>query len=1163
MEVLSRPRRLTVPGGAASVAALPMTLHPSIRAWRAGAALWLVSVVSAQAQTVAPIVVPRLTHPGAGQTIYILMPDRFANGDPANDRGGIAGGPEQHGYDPTRTGYFHGGDLAGVIKQLDYIQGLNVSTIWTTPPFKNNPVQSGSAGYHGYWITDFLNIDPHFGTNADYRELLRQAHARGLRVYLDIVVNHTGDILKYPGEQYGYLDTKTTPTRDASGKAFDERALAYNGLPASSAEVGRRVPSPPEAHGAERSPRPTSEPSTHAEFPALDARTSFARPPIVPPGLAQAKNPAWLNDPTLYHNRGNSTFAGESATRGDFVGLDDVMTEHPRVVHGFIDVFGQWLEWGVDGFRIDTMRHVNAAFWQAFNPAMRAKARALGRPDFLQFGEVMNEVGDVAYLSEFSTGTMPADSTTDFGFAAAARKFVSQGGPAASLEDFFLRDDYYTDHDSNVHASVTLLGNYDIGRWGYFLLQDNPGAPLEQIADLARLGHGLMYFSRGMPVLHYGDEQGMLGAGGNDQQARETMFPTQTPAYRDAKLLATTRTGADDKFDPTHPFYRLFARLGQLRREHAALRTGAMILRPTAEPALFAFSRIDRTERAEYLAVFNASRTATLTVSIPTSQPAGAKLAPLFDSRAADFVGQETLPADAHGAARVTLAPLQFALWRAERPLAAPAAAPAIALVTPAADAALTFGSREVDDLVFPSRREIRAEVSNTDGFAEVTFAMTRASRPGQVELFGTDDAPPYRVFWTPPADLAPDEKLEFIATVNDLRGHTAAAKVSGITVAPADSKTSGTTASRAAAIQFGIAHAKCPKFTTQPPPQVTIAFGSELKLTAVAEGSGDLEYQWYRDGELLRGATSATLVIPQAVTAQSGRYRVAAHNLAGTTLSSETLVTVGTARLVRHAAFPSQFAGPRHVDVWLPPGYHANADDRYPVLYMHDGQNLFDPSLSYGGVTWGIDEAMHRLIAAGKTRGAIVVGIWNNGYDRLADYMPRQAVTAPELTLWPNGPRLASAAIKSDGYLKFIVEELKPFIDRTYRTQPDRAHTSIMGSSMGGLISAYALAQYPDVFGAAGCVSTHWPIGDGCAVEYFAKALPKAGAHRVYFDFGTATLDALYEPFQQRMDAALRTLGYTEGRDWLTKKFPGAEHNEKAWAARVDLPLEFLLTDK
>lgn len=819
-----------------------------------GPALLLAAAAGSLAAETAPVVMPRFTHPGAGQTIYILMPDRFANGNPANDTGGLSGGPNDTGFDPTDVGYFHGGDFPGLIGKLDYLWGLNVTTIWTTPPFKNNPVQNGSAGYHGYWITDFLNLDPHFGTNDEYRAFVREAHARGLRVYLDIVVNHTGDIIQYAGGKYGYVDAKGTPTRDAAGQPFDERAAAYNGL------------------------------GDPAAFPALSAEHSFAYPPVVPAGRERVKNPAWLNDVTLYHNRGNSTFFGESATRGDFGGLDDLMTEHPRVVRGMIDIFGQWVEWGVDGFRIDTMRHVNAAFWQAFNPAIRARARALGRPDFLQFGEVMLDRIDVPYLSEFSTGTMPVDATTDFAFAGAARRFVSQGGPAAALADFFYRDDYYTDHDSNAHSSVTLLGNYDISRWGWFLLQDNPGAPPEQLADLVRLGHGLMYFVRGMPVLHYGDEQGMLGRGGNDKQAREDMFPAQAADFRTAPLLGTTRTGKDDKFDTNHPFYRLFAQLGRLRQDHAALRTGAMIPRPTAEPTLFAFSRIDRGELVEYVVAFNNSRTAAVTASIPTSQPAGGTLAPVFDSRSPVPRITATLTADPQGAVRVTLAPLQFAVWRADRSLPGTFTNPKIRFATPAAGAMLTFESQETDDLLFPGRRELRAEVTGTDGVAEVTFVMSRASRPGQFELLGTDDAAPYRIFWSPPADLAPGEKLEFTATVNDLRGHVASTSVAGITVSPGR-------------VPFGIAGAKSPVLTRHPPARVTVAPGTGLTLAAAAEGSGELEYQWYLNDAPVRGATAATYVAPKTAASPAGRYRVAVHNLAGTVLSGETVVGIDSGR--------------------------------------------------------------------------------------------------------------------------------------------------------------------------------------------------------------------------------------------------------------------------
>ena len=1075
-------------------------------------------VTLAEGQPAPAVSVPRFTHPGAGQTFYLLMPDRFANGRTDNDTGGITGGPEVSGFDPTRIGYYHGGDFAGLTAKLDYIKALGTTAIWTTPPFKNNPVQSGSAGYHGYWILDFLNVDPHLGTNDEFREFVRQAHARGMKVYLDIVVNHTGDVIYYEGGKFAYRDKASAPYRNANGQPFDERVLAYNGL------------------------------NDPAAFPLLSAKTSFPYVPLLPSGQEHAKNPAWLNDVTLYHNRGNSTFAGENAVLGDFVGLDDIFTEHPRVVQGFIAVFSEWLGWGVDGFRIDTMRHVNTAFWQAFLPAIRAKARALGRPDFLQFGEVMNEAGDVAYLSEFSTGTIPGDATTDFAFAAAARKFVSQGGPAAALTDFFNRDDYYTDHDSNAHSSVTLLGNYDIGRWGYFLQQDNPGAPPAQLADLVKLGHGLLYLARGMPVLHYGDEQGMIGRGGNDQQAREDMFASRAPAYATAPLLATTRTGADDKFDPSHPFYRLFAKLGALRAGQPALRTGAMIPRPTSEPGLFAFSRVERRERVELVVALNNSRTATLTASVPTSQPAGAKLARLFDSHTPDGAGDEILTADATGAVRVTLAPLQFAVWRATAALPGSATPLHIALVTPATGASLGFSSREVDYLIFPSRREIRAEVTGGDGVAEVTFAMSRKSRPGQFELLGTDDTAPYRVFWQPPADLAPGEELEFIATVNDLRGYQEAARVGGIKIAPTT-------------VAFGIPGAKTPRLVTPAPAAVKVAGGAALTLAVQAEGTGPLEYQWLHDDEEIAGATAATYAVPQASAADAGQYRVLVHNLSGTTISSATTVTLTDAgNIVKYFAFPSKFVSPREIDVWLPPGYDAAPAERYPVIYMHDGQNIFNPATGYGGGCWEVDRAMCRLMQTDKVRGAIIVGVWNTGMDRYPEYMPRQAVRGKEVVFLPGFPTAPVERISSDAYLKFLVEEVKPFIDRTYRTQPDAAHTFVMGSSMGGLISGYALVEYPQVFGGAGCVSTHWPSDDGSAIEYFAKHLPAPGKHRIYFDYGTATLDASYEPYQQRMDQAMRAAGYTEGRDWVTKKFPGAEHSEKSWRERVEIPLTFLL---
>ena len=266
------------------------------------------------------------------------------------------------------------------------------------------------------------------------------------------------------------------------------------------------------------------------------------------------------------------------------------------------------------------------------------------------------------------------------------------------------------------------------------------------------------------------------------------------------------------------------------------------------------------------------------------------------------------------------------------------------------------------------------------------------------------------------------------------------------------------------------------------------------------------------------------------------------------------------TGSLRTHESVSSKFVDARRVDVWLPPSYGEDPSRRFPVLYMHDGQNLFDPALSYIGVDWGVDEAMTRLAAEGSVREAIVVGVWNTP-KRFQEYMPAKAITESGLPEdWPDMAWMTKERIVSDDYLRFLVEELKPFIDSSYRTLPGRDDTFIMGSSMGAFISLYALTEYPGVFGGAGCVSIHWPLGDGIVIDYLARHLPARGANRIYFDFGTATLDAGYEPYQRRVDAMLRAAGWREGIDFLTRKYPGAEHSERAWRARVEVPLEFLL---
>ena len=313
------------------------------------------------------------------------------------------------------------------------------------------------------------------------------------------------------------------------------------------------------------------------------------------PGNVNHKVPEWLNDVTLYHNRGDTTYIGENSLYGDFVGLDDLFTEDQRVVDGMKEIYKQWItDFRIDGFRIDTMKHVNDEFWQDFAPDVLAHAKAEGKYEFLMFGEVFDTTK--TFTSHFTTHDK-VQAVIDFPFQAAAQRFAAASGPTSALRDFFVGDDWYTDADSNVYQLPTFLGNHDMGRIGRFVRQANAGASDDEVFDRDRLAHELMYFSRGNPVIYYGDEQGFVGDGG-DQDARQDMFPSDVASYNDDDLIATDATTAESNFDTTHPLYEAIGSLASLTKQHPALRNGPQQSRYSTEGAgIFAFSRLDRRRR--------------------------------------------------------------------------------------------------------------------------------------------------------------------------------------------------------------------------------------------------------------------------------------------------------------------------------------------------------------------------------------------------------------------------------------------------------------------------------------------------------------------------------------------------------------------------------------
>ncbi|MGB5242682.1 MAG: alpha/beta hydrolase-fold protein [Lutimonas sp.] len=268
---------------------------------------------------------------------------------------------------------------------------------------------------------------------------------------------------------------------------------------------------------------------------------------------------------------------------------------------------------------------------------------------------------------------------------------------------------------------------------------------------------------------------------------------------------------------------------------------------------------------------------------------------------------------------------------------------------------------------------------------------------------------------------------------------------------------------------------------------------------------------------------------------------------------------------------FDTKLVEPRNIDVWLPENFDKTKS--YAVVYMHDGQMLFDPSKTWNKTAWEADDTFGKLLKEGKIKDCMIVGIWNVPEKRYADYFPQKIIDRiPE----PTKTKILEQQIKgepsADKYLEFIVNELKPFIDNNYPTKPEAENTFMMGSSMGGLISIYGLSEYPHIFGGVACLSTHSPLASYELIDektdsevsskfrdYLEQNLPEANTKKIYFDYGNLTGDSFYEPYQKKIDKIMVSKGYSSDY-WETLFFEGESHSEISWAKRLSIPVLFLL---
>ena len=460
--------------------------------------------------------------PQSDESVYFIMTDRFENGDSSNDYGGSSQSLSVSGFAPEDIGYWHGGDFKGLTKRLDYIKSMGFTSIWITPPVVQKYVQGNSAAYHGYWGVDFTTVDPHLGTEADFKEFVAGAHKLGMKVIIDVVTNHTADVIYY--------------------------------------ENGR---------------------------------------PVVSASEANIKKPDWLNQVSNYHNLGNNPSSGNLVLDGDFFGLDDLATENPKVISGWIDVWSNWItKFDIDGMRIDTFKHVNPEFWKAFIPKIQAAAIAAGKKDFPIFGEAADS--DAQSLSTYVAGG-EVPSVLDFDFQKQVKSFAQFGVSAEALAELFNRDDLYTTPTTNAYGLATFLGNHDMGRIGYFLSNAVSVGDSQSLLERAKLANAALFLLRGGPVLYYGDEKGMTGTGG-DKKARQDMFPTQVVDWQNEVRIGSTPIKSSSAFEVKNPLEDQISELQKVIVANPALRNGTQEVR-YAKYGLFVVSRY--LNGVEYLVALN------------------------------------------------------------------------------------------------------------------------------------------------------------------------------------------------------------------------------------------------------------------------------------------------------------------------------------------------------------------------------------------------------------------------------------------------------------------------------------------------------------------------------------------------------------------------------